>query len=171
MAVGSEDSSIQLWNLFPETSSSDRDGLDDRLNENAASSVGLGCRPKTSDNVVGGGGHPSLNNFSGDIDRNNRVLRGHSGPVYGLAFIPGTKFLVSCSEDTTMRAWDYTTGVNRALFRGHTYPVWSVDCDRLGLNIATGITIKIQLLLFTIDIKVKGFVLQKNTAVGLSEVT
>jgi WD40 repeat protein len=136
MAVGSEDSSIQLWNLFPETSNSDRDIIDDRLNENPASSVGLGCRPKTSESMFVG--HPSLNNFSGDIDRNNRVLRGHSGPVYGLAFIPGTKFLVSCSEDTTLRAWDYSTGVNRALYKGHTYPVWSVDCDRLGLNIATG---------------------------------
>jgi transcription initiation factor TFIID subunit 5 len=59
--------------------------------------------------------------------------------VYGLAFIPGTDFLISCSEDTTLRAWDYKSGVNKALYRGHTYPVWSVDVDRLGLSIATGV--------------------------------
>jgi transcription initiation factor TFIID subunit 5 len=61
--------------------------------------------------------------------------------VYGLAFIPGTDFLISCSEDTTLRAWDCKSGVNKALYRGHTYPVWSVDVDRLGLSIATGVLI------------------------------
>ena len=132
MAVGSDDSSIHLWSLFPPSSSR----VEDRLNP--VSSVGLGCRYRNSPSDS----QPSSNNITSDIggrsQNQTRILRGHSGPVYGLAFIPGTNYLVSCGEDTTMRAWDYINGVNKALYRGHSYPIWSVDCDRLGLNIATG---------------------------------
>lgn len=133
LTVGSEDSSIQLWNLFPEHSDSNR------TCENFASGVGLACRPNPlSSSSSSDSQFSSSSNFS-DMRTNCRsVLRGHSGPVYGLAYVPGTDFLISCSEDTTMRAWDISSGVNRALFRGHNYPVWSVDVDRLGLNIATG---------------------------------
>jgi transcription initiation factor TFIID subunit 5 len=138
MAVGGEDSSIQLWNLFPQTGSNRFSSADnDRLDDNPVSRVGLACRRSDSPILDS---HPSSNNISSSdtFSRNNCMMRGHSGPVYGLAFIPGTNYLVSCGEDTTMRAWDYTMGVNKALYRGHSYPIWSVDSDRLGLNIATG---------------------------------
>lgn len=135
MAVGSEDSSIHLWSLFPSTPS--HTSSVDQLNENAASSLGLACRTHSSDSQTSSSSFINRNNSASDSGH-NLVLRGHSGPVYGLAFIPDTKLLVSCSEDTTMRVWDYATGVNRALYRGHSYPIWSVDSDRLGLNIATG---------------------------------
>ena len=133
IAVGSEDSSIQLWNLFPEQPT-DYSGRNSP--ENAASSVGLACRP----NPLSSDAHfsSSLSGHEADLQRGRSVLRGHSGPVYGLAFVPGTEYLISCSEDSTLRAWDVSNGVNRALYRGHNYPVWSVDVDRLGLNIATG---------------------------------
>ena len=152
MAVGSEDSSIQLWNLFPQTSSNQFSSEDnDRLDDNPVSNVGLACR--RPDSPISDS-HPSSNNIcSSDqtLGRNNRLMRGHSGPVYGLAFIPGTNYLVSCGEDTTLRAWDYTTGVNKSLYRGHSYPIWSVDSDRLGLNIATG---KLVIFIFALLLKV-----------------
>lgn len=30
-----------------------------------------------------------------------KTMRAHSGPVYGLAFVPESSLLLSCSEDTT----------------------------------------------------------------------
>ena len=37
-----------------------------------------------------------------------------------------------------MRLWDLETGINKAMYQGHSYPIWSVDSDRVGINIATG---------------------------------
>ncbi|CAG2121605.1 unnamed protein product, partial [Medioppia subpectinata] len=48
-----------------------------------------------------------------------RTLRGHSGPVLGLKFCPQTDILLSCSTDTTVRAWDATSGHNVSLYNHH----------------------------------------------------
>ena len=37
-----------------------------------------------------------------------------------------------------MRLWDHETGTNLAVYKGHTYPVWCLDIDRLGVNAVTG---------------------------------
>lgn len=39
-------------------------------------------------------------------------LVGHSGPIYGLSFSPDTQFLLSSSEDTTIRLWNMETKSN-----------------------------------------------------------
>ena len=36
-----------------------------------------------------------------------------------------------------MRLWD-VSGYNVAVYKGHSYPVWSVDVDRIGVNAVTG---------------------------------
>jgi WD40 repeat protein len=79
----------------------------------------------------------------GCADRDDCVrLVGHAGPVYDVGFVPGnSKYLLSCSEDTSMRLWDITAGThssNLVVYQGHTYPVWCLAVDRLGLNIVTG---------------------------------
>ncbi|XP_075545493.1 TAF5-like RNA polymerase II p300/CBP-associated factor-associated factor 65 kDa subunit 5L isoform X2 [Dermacentor variabilis] len=71
--------------------------------------------------------------LSGD----SKLLRGHSGPVYGLDFLPGKELMLSCSEDTTVRAWSLKTHSNVAIYRGHSYPVWDIDIGPLGLYFAT----------------------------------
>eukprot|EP00095_Tigriopus_kingsejongensis_P006691 maker-scaffold25_size650667-snap-gene-1.16 protein:Tk06691 transcript:maker-scaffold25_size650667-snap-gene-1.16-mRNA-1 annotation:"taf5-like rna polymerase ii p300 cbp-associated factor-associated factor 65 kda subunit 5l-like" len=82
----------------------------------------------------------------GDESACSRLI-GHTGVVYDCAFVPHrtavagdplSNFLLSVGEDTTMRLWDLKTQQNRAVFRGHSYPIWSLDIDRLGINIATG---------------------------------
>lgn len=55
-----------------------------------------------------------------------RTLIGHSGPVYGVGFSPCRQFLVSCSEDSTIRLWSLKTWTNVCVYRSHCYPVWDV---------------------------------------------
>ena len=40
-----------------------------------------------------------------------RVIRGHSGPVYSVAFSPDGKWIVSGSGDKLVKIWDAATGV------------------------------------------------------------
>ena len=92
--------------------------------EIGGASVRLGCDR-------GGGGH-SLEGVEGQA----RLLRGHSGPVYGLDWLKGGG-LLSCSEDTTVRYWDRASGAGLAVYRGHNYPVWGVRSDDLGIKFVT----------------------------------
>lgn len=70
--------------------------------------------------------------LSSDADGNIRYLRGHSGPIYDLDFVPSqsteTDFLLSVSGDTSVRLFDLAQGgVNRCVYRGHTRPIWKLS--------------------------------------------
>ncbi|ORY00702.1 WD40 repeat-like protein [Basidiobolus meristosporus CBS 931.73] len=66
-----------------------------------------------------------------------KKLIGHSGPVFGLSFSHDNKYLVSSSEDSTVRLWSMDTYTNLVSYKGHNYPVWDVDfgplwsCDHI----------------------------------------
>jgi transcription initiation factor TFIID subunit 5 len=66
-----------------------------------------------------------------------RTLRGHSGPVYASSWSPDNQFLLSCSEDSSVRLWNVATGTNLVAYRGHNYPVWDVAFSPLGYYFAT----------------------------------
>jgi WD40 repeat protein len=53
------------------------------------------------------------------------VLRGHTGPVQGLAFGPDGTRLASAAWDGTVRIWDVATGEELAFFSGFTE--WAYD--------------------------------------------
>ncbi|XP_075214513.1 TATA-box binding protein associated factor 5 [Lycorma delicatula] len=55
-----------------------------------------------------------------------RVLLGHSGPIYSVAFSPDKSLLLSSSEDTTVRLWSLLTWTCLVAYKGHTFPVWDV---------------------------------------------
>jgi len=93
--------------------------------EIGASVIPLGC------DKDGPRGH-RLDVEDGDV----RLLRGHSGPVYGVNWVNGGG-LLTCSEDTTVRYWDRDTGAGLAVYRGHQYPVWDVVSDKIGLKFVT----------------------------------
>ncbi|XP_035659620.1 TAF5-like RNA polymerase II p300/CBP-associated factor-associated factor 65 kDa subunit 5L [Branchiostoma floridae] len=59
-------------------------------------------------------------------------MRGHSGPVYGTSFLPNNTFLLTSSEDTTVRLWNLSTFTNDVIYKGHSYPVWDIDTSPLG---------------------------------------
>ena len=57
----------------------------------------------------------------------NRLLIGHSGPVYATSFNKFNSMLLSASQDGTVRLWDLNTYTTAVCFKGHVLPVWDVD--------------------------------------------
>ncbi|OAL25752.1 hypothetical protein AYO22_04741 [Fonsecaea multimorphosa] len=70
--------------------------------------------------------------------QNSQRLIGHAGPVYSVAFAPSTdkpttdspdtdsKWLLSCSADSTIRLWNLDVFQCIVVYKGHVGPVWSV---------------------------------------------
>lgn len=75
---------------------------------------------------------------------NSQRLIGHSGPVYSVAFAPSsvkpsgeigetdTKWLLSCSQDSTIRLWFLDTFQCVVVYKGHVGPVWSISWGPYG---------------------------------------
>ncbi|KAI8850219.1 WD40-repeat-containing domain protein [Chytridium lagenaria] len=72
-----------------------------------------------------------------EFGSDSKRLVGHSGPVYGLSVSKDNKFLVSASEDKTVRLWSLDTFMNVVVYKGHNYPVWDVDFSKEGNYFAT----------------------------------
>jgi WD40 repeat protein len=66
-----------------------------------------------------------------------RVLEGHTGDVYGLAFSPDGTRLASGADDGTLRLWDVETGEPLAKLEGHDDYVHAVACSPDGAQIVT----------------------------------
>ncbi|RKP27510.1 WD40-repeat-containing domain protein [Syncephalis pseudoplumigaleata] len=115
MACGFSDSYVQLWSLDGQPLRGLRSDLSlDQMNQES-----------------------DLLKARDDTDHTYRRLIGHSGPVYGLSFSPDSRFLLSSSEDSTVRLWSLDTYSNVVCYRGHNYPVWDVEFGPYGFYFAT----------------------------------
>ena len=70
--------------------------------------------------------------------KEKKVLTGHTGPVYAVAFHPtDPKVLVSASQDKTARIWDIAEGKMKLELKGHTDIVDTIAFSPDGKSLAT----------------------------------
>lgn len=63
---------------------------------------------------------------------------GHSGTVFRAIFSPDARFLLSCSQDKTIRLWDVAQeGKLRRVFQGHKDSVLGIDFHKSGHRFAS----------------------------------
>lgn len=113
---GFEDSSVRLWKLSP--------GLFAPVDNSDGPSV-----------IHLAADYLKVTEDEEDIKREETeciVLKGHTGCIYQARFSWDSKFILTCSDDTTVRLWDVDKQTNAALYRGHNYPVWDVDTSAVG---------------------------------------
>jgi transcription initiation factor TFIID subunit 5 len=109
MATGNRDSYIDVWTLTGEP-----------LRAVKASTELAAMDLSDIDNIDG------LKEAEGSPSKR---LIGHSGPVYASRFLPPChdRFLVSASQDKTLRLWSLDLFAPVVVYRSHTLPVWDVD--------------------------------------------
>lgn len=141
MAVcGFTDSSIKLWDLYAQT-----DEASDERHESAyddwSSAVQRPLRSATAagaatQTVSQSPSRPSHSSASSSPPPYGRLL-GHSGSVFGLSLSSDQRFLLSSSDDATIRLWHADTARNIVAYKGHTSPVWDVAFSPLSQHFAS----------------------------------
>ncbi|XP_039257903.2 TAF5-like RNA polymerase II p300/CBP-associated factor-associated factor 65 kDa subunit 5L [Styela clava] len=153
MSTGHEDSAVRLWKLASSSNSTDaftqsNSAFNDTTSKTTqntntvnspqgrlspdVSKIHLGCDffDTVKTKLEG------INTF--DNTNSMKCLRAHSDSVMGSCFSHDDKYLLTCSEDTTVRLWDLSTQKNKAIYRGHIHPVWCIAMSNYSVYFATG---------------------------------
>lgn len=141
--IGSQNDVPKLWlPLWPLSKSESLDWPADttpRLVPSAVSGSGLrGAKPATSDETTAVAGPPDgrwvavaradglIGLWDPTTRRSLRTLRGHKGPIAGLAASRDGQRLASAGFDQSIRVWDIDSGTETVRCPGHTGEVLAV---------------------------------------------
>lgn len=107
LAAGFADGLVKVWSLTP-----------NKLKE-MKNPDDLDMIDKEADDVM-------ERTFDERTASDSKSLTGHNGPVYATSISPQRDYLLSCSEDGTIRLWSLQIWVNLVCYKGHNFPVWDV---------------------------------------------
>ncbi|CAG5124648.1 unnamed protein product [Candidula unifasciata] len=108
LAAGFTDGNIRVWSLTPNKLKDMKDPDD------------LDLIDKEADDVM-------ERIFDDKTACDNKLLVGHGGTVYATSISPDRAYLLSCSDDGTIRLWSLYIWTNLVCYKGHNFPVWDVD--------------------------------------------
>ncbi|KAH9489954.1 TAF5-like RNA polymerase II p300/CBP-associated factor-associated factor 65 kDa subunit 5L [Bulinus truncatus] len=112
-----EDSSILVWNLEPDLLTKTPAECD--VSRIVLSADYIHC---LEDEIK-----EKISNRSNQSTETAKLL-GHHGPVYKSRFLSDSKtYLLSCSEDSTVRLWNLESQTNVCLYKGHSSAVWDLN--------------------------------------------
>lgn len=69
---------------------------------------------------------------------NLKAFQGHKEPVRGISFAPSDSKFVSCSDDATLKIWDFAEAKEESILTGHGWDVKCVDWHPRKALIASG---------------------------------
>ncbi|XP_059144667.1 TAF5-like RNA polymerase II p300/CBP-associated factor-associated factor 65 kDa subunit 5L isoform X2 [Physella acuta] len=111
-----EDASISVWSLEPDVFQKLPAECD--VSKIVLSADLLYC---TEDEIK-----EKLTNKSNQSTETAKLI-GHRGPVYKSRFLSDSKsYVMSCSEDSTVRLWNMSSQTNVAVYKGHSSAVWDL---------------------------------------------
>ncbi|XP_016124765.1 transcription initiation factor TFIID subunit 5-like isoform X1 [Sinocyclocheilus grahami] len=119
LAGGFADSTVRVWSVTPK-----------KLRK-VKSTAELNVIDKESDDVL-------ERIMDEKTASESKILHGHSGPVYGVSFSPDRNYLLSSSEDGTVRLWSLQTFTCLVGYKGHNYPVWDTQFSPFGYYFVSG---------------------------------
>lgn len=126
LAAGFADSHVQVWNLKGEKFLPFKKGTE-LYNTNIRESSSLSAEDILDKSPAAYAAASETHKFIG-----------HSGPVYSVDWSFDNRFLLSGSQDSTVRLWSLETLSNLVAYRGHLGPVWSVAFSPVGFYFASG---------------------------------
>jgi small GTP-binding protein len=69
--------------------------------------------------------------------KQKQILSGHYGGIYGIAWMPDGRLIISGSVDHSIRLWDSIAGKQVQILEGHTNPITSVSLSSDGTLLAS----------------------------------
>ncbi|KAG8186275.1 hypothetical protein JTE90_004619 [Oedothorax gibbosus] len=121
LACGFDNSEIHILHLKP--LKAPKETVDESINQNLNNLAESGSNDEADEH-----------NY---LYRSNEVLKGHQGPVYGLAFSTPHPLLLSCSKDSSVRAWNTENFNTVAVYGDQDFPVNDVTLSSNGEYFAT----------------------------------
>ena len=116
LVSGGKDGTARLW----DTDSGKQLAVFDVCHHSRSTIMKVAFSPTANHFATGTAESPEV--VVWDASSGNRILtlKGHAGGVFGLAFSPDGKSLVSGGQDCTVRVWDSETGQEKCCLEGHT---------------------------------------------------